>query len=313
MLRWPGGEQRGIRVCRGGIVNAADSQPLRGALRAPRVQFDPSAVPGPTDRRAVARCILAEALRLVGESAPEGEFDEFTLLAPAALLDELGLHPTLRWPFDEELDLDQFEPRRILALRIQALACLGLARVRTVAPPPPETRFQPVSVAPMPCAPPPMPAAPPPAPSVDPLEGWSLDPDLLATQDGEDDRLDDQLQLALQHVQRERWDAAEQLLAELRNRRLDNPRVLALLALARVGDLARVTTERVTDARRWIHLAQALGSDAADTDRVLDRARARVEEAERELDVAAVVPSPLPRAPAAEDTVSSTYSVGRTS
>ena len=79
------------------------------------------------------------------------------------------------------------------------------------------------------------------------------------------------LEEAAEHIARGDWDGADRLLSDARDIRMDNPAVLASLALVRFHNLRRPTLHRLEDSRQLLHLAAALSPDDPPVIEISDR------------------------------------------
>ncbi len=258
------------RLCRGGVVSPHDVESLRASLGA-GLHFDPMPVPGTPDRAAVAALLRATALALVGRVEAPCTAPQVSLLAAERTIEELGLADAPGAAHDADRHA-----------RLLALERMGLVRLRFLDLAPS------VAVA--------APCARLVAHDEDLGDELTNDPESadLAWADAwedEGDVITAEIDAVRQRMRLGQWEVAERLLVGLRDRRLDNPHVLSLLALARVGDPRRVDAERVADARRWALLARQLGSADPEAAQALEAAWQRIEHAEARLADRALPPT----------------------
>ncbi len=266
-----------LPLVQGGLVTPDAAPVLHRALRAERIELLPRQGVGTGLRGHVARALVQHAL--VGADRnwlQKGGVPEVTLLAPLAMLDELGLYPRLRWV--PGLGGIQTEPtgRAALGLQLRAMERLGLARL---APVPESAR----------ASRPPFELRPRSAPT--PRYSHCADEEDLFGVSGLNHPEDDEggydfdtvgltdvcedgvpaeaIGHAAALLDAGQWEKAEQVLLGLRDTRLDDPVVLAWLAVARVADPERRTRDRVADARAWARLARSLAPGSDEVERAL--------------------------------------------
>lgn len=272
----------------GGLVRAEDEPTLRAAMRARRARFVPSGADGTGHRTPVARCLGMAALRGAPTTWPEGRrAPTLTLLAPLPLLEEMGLYPDFRWQVRTEAGFAVPTGPVALAAQVYALEALGWARVGE------------------PAAAPERPASLPPRgdtargrlrsqPEVhleeellpfdlghdgeEEDDGDALSLEGYVLQDEDDDDLRARVEEAEVFLRAGLWGEAERRLRALRDARLDNPLVVALLARARLGDVATVSHDALTEAVRWAALARGLSTGTPEVeDALAEFERARVQ------------------------------------
>lgn len=264
LVRGPTPGSEPVRIARGGLVEPGDSARLRALIWQGGLQFSPYPVPGPSDRSVLARLLAHVALGLVGTPARAvGPRVEVTLLAAGLRVAELEL-------------LEEIPPEASfvtpLTHGVVALERLGLLKIHRAAPGADAAR----------------PSGPRPAGGDEhvPVLGGEavseeeLDPALLAALEERDEELEVGLATARALLARGQWEMAERALLRLRDHRLDDARVLALLALAKLGDATRVRPAVLADALRWTELAEQLGAPDPDTLALVEAARRALTHAE---------------------------------
>lgn len=253
-----------VRIARGGLVDPGDAARLRALIWQGGLQFSPYPVPGPSDRSVLARLLAHVALGLVGTPARAvGPVVEVLLLAPGARVAELELLEVIPAEAAFATPLTQ---------GVVALERLGLLKIHRAAHATDVAR----------------PSAPRHAGGDEhvPVRGGDvvveaeLDASLLAALEDRDEELEVGLATARALLARGQWEMAERALLRLRDHRLDDARVLALLALAKLGDATRLRPGVLADALRWTELAEQLGAPDRDTVQLIEAARRSLAHAE---------------------------------
>lgn len=265
----------------GGLARAEDEAKVGRSLEHGRLRFVPGGG-GAGLRRPVARVLGTAALRGAPTEWPEGRpAPSLTLLAPIAVLEEIGLYPDFRWRLRTDGVFAIPTGTVALAAQVHALETLGWARVTA-----PASRTPSLS----PQARPRLQSQPEAhleedlfSGALDPDAGHEDDTDTLSLEgfhlhDEEDHDVRARVAGAEALLAAGRWAEAERQLGALRDTRLDDPLVAALLARARLGDVATASPGALAEAERWAALARGLSTGTTEVEEALatfEDARAR--------------------------------------
>lgn len=273
----------------GGLVRVEDEPMLGTALVQPDVRFVEGPADGSGHRKLVARRLGLAALQGApltwqpGRRAPS-----LTLLVPLDILEEMALYPDFRW----RVGADGAVPTGAAAVAAQAhaLQALGWAEVTIPEVTPARATSLPPRVASQPRQAAPARRRPPSRPEAHFEEEFlpgHLGPDEdshpisldgFVLHDEEEDELRAGVVAARALLRAGQWAEATLRLTALRDTRLDNPLVIALLARARLGDVAAASPEAIAEAERWAALARGLATGTAEVEEALmtfERARSQ--------------------------------------
>lgn len=249
-VRQLGAGPRTLTVGDGGVVGGVEA--LDAALDSRWARFSPEPQP-PGDRVLLGRRLAQEALRgglAPGRLAP-GHHLRLSVALPLA--EELGLYPDLRWEVSGLALVHDLDPATRLAVQVRAIEALGWGQA---------------TGDPAPAAPSPRAA---PGGATEDTEDQDTEPTEVTAfalvglpEDTTTDLRPVRALMAGGHLA-----DAEQELLRLRDRRVDDPVVLAHLAWVKAADLGRLTHERLEEAERWAQLAGALGAGQPEVDAAL--------------------------------------------
>lgn len=210
-----------VPIRRGGVVSVASIDALRTLVRDGHLHLHHYPVSGDQDRAAVSRLLVELALRESSGSA-SGEVLDAQAVAPLAALEALGVRVQTPAPL-----------RVVHDVTAVAAEHLGLMRVKRPSRPAPLGR----------------------APRTD---EFVIDLD-RAYDRKEAESFEAELARAQAFVETGAYAEAGRLLVRLRDRRMDEPRVLYLLVEARLGAQPNPDHAALGEIKAWLQMANLLG------------------------------------------------------